>query len=296
MRRFFIAGLAAIGLSASTASARQPDLELSPLMIVPDSDATTGEERVAKPGDPILYTRLRYKETARLRTPRAVIVHGLYVQTGSNDELRMANVSDPSFYGLTDVSRVYCRRRFRLADSRRTQTLPVKGRSKKVRAFKSGVQLCFIDQEGSGDFTRAFVDGASHNSAKRAVAIEAVPYALETLRQPYDARVAVVVAVSPSPTETTLEVVTNLSRGLFHRSEVKYTDADGKSGNFKWGVRVSADSLPRTIRYQDAEITLISFDPGTSRLTYRSETPLSPARVKVTVLDRSERGGAFIYD
>lgn len=297
MRRLLglVVALAALVGVSGGASAGQPALELSPLMLLPDPDTVIGEQVVAKRGGPFLTARLRFEETATLRRPRSVNVQGLYFFTGRNDFLRAAEVADPGFYGLSEASRVYCRMRRRLTEVERQQRVTVKGHSKLVKAFDAVVTLCFIDQDGSGRFTRAFVDGAAHPGAERAVEIEPVEYARGSRQHPWNGAVAIVVAQPPSPKDFYIEVVTNISSGRFDRTLLEYRRTDGSSGKFERGRRARIEDLPLTLSYQDARITLLAFDHISSSLTYRIDKPLTSAQTELLVFDE-DGDGAVIFD
>jgi hypothetical protein len=294
MRRFLCC-LAALAIIATGAAAKQPELDLSPLMVLPMPDTPVGESIVAGRGKPVMAALLRYEETASLRSPRSVNVHGLFVPTTRETYLRQAKVADPGFYGLEQASRVYCRTRQELSDEQLTQTITVKGRSRAVKAFKPVVTLCFIDQDGSGRFSRAFVDGAAHPATERAIAIEPVEYSRETRRHPWDTVVVILPIPTDSPNEFYLDIYTNISSGLFNPTSLAFRKADGSSGKFANFRRVLVKDLPLTVRYQDAEITLLSFEHWSSSLRYRIEKPLSSAQVKLVVDDKTE-GKSFIFN
>jgi len=274
--------LALVPLQA--AGARQPWLEFTHLYMMDSGDLGEGE-RVAKPGDRLFTTGLRFETTARILAPTVLRVHGLSMPVGDRLLLIQAFLDRRDYYALSDAALVFCSGSFALSPQDRFAEETVGGRTRRIERFESEVAFCLIDDDASGNFDRAFVNGASADNHRGALPIGAIAYSLEKLAAPVEAQVAVEFVHGGTLNTPMLEVTTNILDGEWMSGELQFWQSNGNSDDFDTRRRVSDRTYPYSLRYQNAVVTILGFDESSSTIRYRLDGEIEQSRIRIGVTD-----------
>lgn len=266
-------------------AAGQQDLKMTRIFLVDGGWDKLGVEQTARIGDSLLWADIRFEQTAKVQQAALVSVHGLNLRVGPGDLLRLAYPANRGELALSAEAATYCTGRFEL-DERQRMAYPPGDirRSTKYKKFEREVSICFLDDDGDGHFDRGFVNGAVSEDAKPAVPLRPMSYRTAQMEDPEGTRMEVRLVRSGNSGTPYLEVFTNIHRGQFAPSYVFFLAENGKMDDIDRTFRFRPANLPRTIMYQNAQLTLLSYDEATETLRYRIDKPFTKAMIKIQAI------------
>lgn len=244
-----------------------------------------GEERSAKVNDTLLAAKIRFEHAAQVQRSAIVRLHGIAAEVDGTTLMRRAYPDEGPRLALSADALVYCTGRIELDDFQRFSYPPGDiRRSTKYKKFEREVALCLIDDEGDESLDRAFISGAVSPDALPAVPIAPIAYRMAVLEEPVDARLEVRFIKESKNGPPILLVYTNIHNATFTGSYVSYLAPTGKMEDIDQRAKLNPAKLPRVLQYQDAQITVLSYDAATETLRYRVDRPFTQAMIKIQAI------------
>ncbi|AOL94833.1 hypothetical protein BG023_111915 [Porphyrobacter sp. LM 6] len=260
-------------------------MPMSRIFLIDDAWDKLGEERTAKVGEPVLIAKIRFEQTAKIQQPGAVRVHGLAARIDPQTPLRRSYPAAEPHLALPAAANVYCTGRYELDEAQRFSYPPGDiRRSTKYKKFEREIAICLVDDEGDESFERAFISGAVSPDALPPVPVAPIVYRRADMEDPEGTQMEVRLVKESKNGPPFLQVFTNIHQGRFAGSYVSYLAGTGKMEDIDRRVRIDPAALPRAITYQDAQITVLSYDPVAETLRYRIDRPFTTAMVKIQAI------------
>lgn len=297
MRRLSLLALTAfLSFVITPVSAGQPKITTTPPTLLESSKNDLGKTKIVGPGQFLIGTRAAYLHTATISKTVSLEIHGVTFEAPSSEILLRGSTDRPSYYRLTESSLLYCASWQQLAKHRRTGRVTNNGKTKTIELFDEFVRLCFIDAEANGQFSRAILDGAKHPSSQNTFEIDPIRYLPSDLRYPMNSGIGVYYHPQLVFNRPVLVTVSNFNRSAFYDALIRYRkENDGGFKRMPDHLRLSNRNLPYSITYQNAVLTILTFNEVSKELSYRIDAPFLQSDAKITIYDTTRPGVPYNY-
>lgn len=256
-----------------------PKLKPSKLHVIPTPLGGANGTRTARPGDVILEAGLGFERTASLLASQRIKLAGIEFPLRSSDSLRSAVMADAKGQPNTGAS-FYCTGSIRLPQAVRSPAIAAK---EKGPRFGYETRLCLIDNESDGQFDSGFAEGAKWPEDKGPFTIEPTRYLVHRFQQIDGSLLRVVYEKGEFLQGHLLSLKTDILDGEFQIASAYIGPRPSKAPYIHPQEGIKPGSLPRTLIYGDARITLLGFDEQSRSLTYRVDQEFEIKPIKIMI-------------